>query len=53
MTGYLAQSSRLLHFGLGDRNQIDRVEVTWPGGAVQVLDRWEINQVNRVVEPER
>lgn len=29
--GYLTQSSPVLHFGLGDRNSVDRVEVTWPG----------------------
>jgi hypothetical protein len=33
--GYLAQSSRTLHFGLGDSPAFDRVEVTWPGGRRQ------------------
>jgi hypothetical protein len=29
--GYLSQSSKTLHFGLGDHNKIDRAEVRWPG----------------------
>jgi hypothetical protein len=29
--GYLTQSSPVLHFGLGSRTKVDRVEVTWPG----------------------
>ena len=28
--GYLSQSSKTLHFGLGDRTKIDRVEIQWP-----------------------
>src|SRR5262249_10320310 len=36
--GYLAQSSHTLHFGLGDRPEIDRVEITWPSGARHRLD---------------
>ena len=30
--GYLSQSSKVLHFGLGEDPQIDRVMVRWPGG---------------------
>ncbi|HEV3004315.1 MAG TPA: CRTAC1 family protein, partial [Pirellulales bacterium] len=28
--GYLSQSSKTLHFGLGDFERIDRVEIRWP-----------------------
>jgi Flp pilus assembly protein TadD/peroxiredoxin len=43
--GYLSQSSKWIHFGLGDENEIDRLTVRWPGGAVEefrglVGDRW-------------
>jgi enediyne biosynthesis protein E4 len=31
--GYLSQSSKTVHFGLGDRSRIDRVEIRWPGAA--------------------
>ena len=50
--GYLSQSSRVLHFGLGDSAAIDRVEITWPGGAVQRLDRVAANALHEVTEPE-
>jgi hypothetical protein len=50
--GYLSQSSRVLHFGLGDRPAIDRVEVTWPGGRKQDLGAVAANTVHDVVEPE-
>ena len=30
--GYLAQSSKWLHFGLGDKSSIQSVTVRWPGG---------------------
>lgn len=29
--GYLTQSSPVLHFGLRDKDKVDRVEVLWPG----------------------
>ncbi len=32
--GFLAQSSKWLHFGLGDRTEIDHLRVHWPGGNV-------------------
>lgn len=30
--GYLSQSSKRLHFGLGDAGIVDRVTIRWPGG---------------------
>jgi hypothetical protein len=49
--GYLSQCSRTVHFGLGDDPAIDRVEITWPGGTRQVLDRVEVNTRQDVSEP--
>jgi hypothetical protein len=50
--GYLAQSSPTLHFGLGDRPAIDRVEITWPGGARQTIKGPASNTLHLVTEPE-
>jgi hypothetical protein len=50
--GYLSQSSQILHFGLGDREQIPRVEVHWPSGVRQTLENVAVNQLHQVVEPE-
>lgn len=36
--GYLAQSSKWLHFGLGEYSAIDRVVVKWPDGSQESLD---------------
>jgi hypothetical protein len=51
--GYLAQSSHALHFGLGDRPAVERVEITWPGGVVQTLagDAITLNARNDITEP--
>ncbi len=51
--GYLSQSSKTVHFGLGDHNRIDRVEVRWPSGTLQVLEAPALNELHDVVEPAR
>lgn len=45
--GFLAQSSKWAHFGLGDTGEIDRLVVQWPGGDEQVwrgldADAWYV-----------
>jgi len=49
--GYLSQSSKTLHFGLGDSDAVDRVEIRWPSGIRQVVERPTVDQVNELVEP--
>jgi len=49
--GYLAQSSKTVHFGLGDRTAIDRVEITWPGGVRQTLAAPALNRLHHIDEP--
>jgi len=36
--GYLAQSSKWLHFGLGQDPDVTSVTVRWPGGAAEIFD---------------
>jgi hypothetical protein len=51
--GYLAQSSRTLHFGLGNHNRIDRVEILWPGRkTAQVIEDVAVNGRHDIVEGE-
>lgn len=38
-SGHLGQSSLPLYFGLGGATTVDKVEVLWPSGKVQVVDR--------------
>ena len=49
--GYLSQSSKTLHFGLGDADSVDRVEIRWPSGTRQVIERPEVDKVHELVEP--
>jgi hypothetical protein len=51
--GYLSQSSRMLHFGLGERTRIDRVEVRWPGSAAwQAVEERSLNMCHDIIEPQ-
>jgi enediyne biosynthesis protein E4 len=49
--GYLAQSSKTLHFGLGARSAVERVEIRWPSGVRQVLPHPSLNGLHDVTEP--
>ncbi|MHC4959195.1 MAG: CRTAC1 family protein [Planctomycetota bacterium] len=49
--GYLAQSSKTLHFGLGDAAGVESCEIRWPSGRVQALELKNINRVHAVTEP--
>jgi len=40
------------HFGLGEAERIDRLEVRWPSGAVSVLTDIEVNRLIVIDEPE-
>ena len=42
----------LLHFGLGDRNRIDKIEVVWPSGQKQVVSSPSIDQQITIQEEE-
>ena len=48
--GYLSQSSRTLHFGLGDREKIDFAEVRWPSGRVVRIDGPAIDKLHQLDE---
>src|SRR5262245_30013265 len=49
--GYLSQSSKTVHFGLGDRSSIDRCEIRWPSGQRQVIHNLAINTLHQITEP--
>jgi len=51
--GYLSQSSKTLHFGLGDRTKIDWVEIRWPSGREQKIDKPAVNMQYEVNEPDQ
>ena len=51
-TSYLSHSDMRLHFGLGAAAQVDRIELRWPSGMVQVLEDVAANQELVVREPQ-
>lgn len=51
-SGYLAQSALPLYFGLGEADHVDRIEVVWPSGQIQALERVSpVNRTLRITEP--
>jgi len=50
-SGYLSQSSLPLYFGLGAAEAVDRVEVLWPSGTRQVVERPGVNRRIEIAEP--
>jgi hypothetical protein len=51
--GYLAQSSKTVHFGLGDAQRVDKCEVRWPSGIVQAVAIDAIDRVHDIKEKAR
>jgi len=49
--GYLSQSSKTLHFGLGERSKIKGARIFWPSGIRQTIPSPSINQLHYVTEP--
>ena len=50
-THLFAQNDTRLHFGLGQDDTIEQIEVSWSSGITQVLNNVSVNQVLTIVEP--
>jgi len=48
--GYQSHYGMRLHFGLGHRDSVDRVEVRWIGGGVDVLENVAVDRLLTVTE---
>jgi hypothetical protein len=42
---YLSSNDMRVHFGLGDQNLVDAVEIHWPGGAVEKLKLPSVDRI--------
>lgn len=49
--GYLSQSSKVLHFGVGDHEQVEQAEIIWPSGRQQVISNPALNTLHSITEP--
>lgn len=47
-SGFDAQSSLRLHFGLGQKDKIELVKVTWPNGNVETFSSLQVNGMYRL-----
>jgi len=48
--GFSSQNQRRIHFGLGENDQIDKVEILWPGGSTQIIEHAEAMKVHKIIE---
>ena len=49
-SGYLSGDDPRVHFGLGAATKVDKVVVTWPGGAKQVLENVAADRIVTIEE---
>ena len=50
-SGFCAQNSRRLHFGLGKASTVSKVEIHWPSGRIQTMTGMASRQIYRIEEP--
>ena len=48
---YLSASDKRVHFGLGQDKTVKLVEISWPSGTVQRLEKVSADQILTVREP--
>jgi len=51
-SGFCSQNQRRLHFGVGPSTSVDRAEIHWPSGRVQVINSPRLDMMHKVEEPE-
>ena len=49
-TSYMSASDPRIHFGLGQRNKIDSLQITWPSGQVDKLTNVPVDTIIAVKE---
>jgi hypothetical protein len=51
-SGFSAENQRRLHYGLGSATTVDRVEIRWPSGRQQTIEKPAIDRLHRIREGE-
>ena len=49
---YLSQNDLRIHFGLGSKDQVDRVEILWPDGRMEVRTNLAADRLYAIKEPQ-
>jgi len=50
-SGYLSKSDSRMHFGLGNAERVESIEISWPNGRTQTIDGARVNQLMTITEP--
>jgi hypothetical protein len=50
MTSYLSANDPRIHVGLGEQKKIDKLEIKWPDGSIEVYENIDVNQYLRIFE---
>lgn len=50
--GFLSSEEPTFHFGVGDRDEVESLEIKWPSGVVQSLEKLRTNLYYEIEEPE-
>ena len=48
--GYQSHYGTRLHFGLGNHDQVDRIEVRWIGGGIDLFEKVAVGQLLTIIE---
>jgi hypothetical protein len=49
--GFCSQNQRRVHFGLGKTQKVEKVEIRWSSGKIQVFENPELKKVHKIYEP--
>ncbi|MEO8271540.1 MAG: ASPIC/UnbV domain-containing protein [Aureliella sp.] len=49
--GYQSHYGARLHFGLGGSSNVDRIEIAWVDGDLQVVEQLAADQILTIVQP--
>ena len=49
---YLSHNDLRLHFGLGKSEQVDRIEIDWPSGGRETLEKIKVGRILTIIEGE-
>ena len=49
-SGFFSQNQRRLHFGVGKNPLIEKVEIRWPSGNIEMIEKPAVGQLHNIKE---